>query len=100
LIYAIWNKLNAQAHRYKKISWLPSLLLLAVPVFSWTFVNQVIETMVVPLSLLTFYLHLIFIKTENRSKKIFSFLGVITLLFLLLLTKGIQSVFLVGTLFL
>ena len=100
LISAIWNRLNANDKKYKQISWLPSVLLLIIPIFSWTYSNQVIETMVVPLSLLVFYLHLIFIKTDNNMKKFVSFFGIIVLLFLLLLTKGAQSVFLLGALFL
>ncbi len=98
LISAIWNKLTDK--KFSQFSWLPSMLLLLVPVFSWTFANQVIETMVVPLSLLVFYLHLVFIQSKNKAKKVISFFGIVTLLFLLLLTKGAQSVFLVGALFL
>ena len=98
LISAIWNTLTNR--KYTQISWLPSLLLLLVPIFSWTFANQVIETMVVPLSLLVFYLYLIFIEEKTKLKKVFSFFGVVGLLFLLFLTKGVQSVFLLGALFL
>ncbi len=98
LISAIWNKLTNR--KYSKISWLPSLLLLLVPIFSWMFANQVIETMVVPLSLLVFYLYLVFIEEKTKLKKVFSFFGIVGLLFLLLITKGAQSVFLLVALFL
>jgi 4-amino-4-deoxy-L-arabinose transferase-like glycosyltransferase len=98
LMASIWNMLTEK--KYKQLSWLPSLLLVLVPVFSWAYCNQVIETMVVPLSLLVFYLHLIFIRTENKTKKIFLFLSIIVTLFLLLITKGVQSVFLIAALFL
>jgi hypothetical protein len=98
LITRIWNTLNDK--KYKQLSWLPSLLLVLVPVFSWAYCNQVIETMVVPLSVLVFYLHLIFIRTENKTRKTFFFLGIVATLFLLLLTKGVQSVFLIAALFL
>lgn len=94
----IWNRLNTK--KYKQLSWLPSLLLMLVPVYVWAFCNQVIETMVVPLSLTVLYLYLVFMQSQSRAKQVFSFSGTVALLFLLLLTKGAQSVFLLGALFL
>jgi multisubunit Na+/H+ antiporter MnhG subunit len=98
LIAAIWNKLTTK--KFHRLSWFPSFLLVLVPIFTWAFSNQVIETMVVPLSLLAFYLNLVFIQSENKTKKIAAFFGIVLLLFFLLLTKGVQSVFLLGALFL
>ncbi|HWY37367.1 MAG TPA: hypothetical protein VNY73_02330 [Bacteroidia bacterium] len=100
LVALVWNKLNEGDKKYYRLSFLPPLLLLTVPVFIWTYVNQVIETMVVPLSLLGFYLHLVFISEKRQSKKALIFFSIVVLLFLLLLTKGAQSVFLLGGLFL
>jgi len=89
----IWNKLTGG--KRKDLAWLPALAMFCVPVFTWSYCNQVIETMVVPLALLVFYLQLVFLDTKNATVKTFSFFGIIAALFVLFLTKGIQSDFLV-----
>lgn len=93
----IWNKLTS--NKRKSISWMPALLLFCVPVFTWSFCNQVIETMVVPLSLIVFYLQLIFLRSQNLNKRLLAFLGMMAGIFLLFLTKGVQSAFLIAGLF-
>jgi len=96
LTIKIWSKAGGK----KSMAWLPALLMFCVPVFTWSYCNQVIETMVVPLALLTFYLQLVFLDTKNATVKTFSFFGMIAALFVLFLTKGIQSDFLVAGLLL
>lgn len=91
LTIKIWSKAGGK----KSMAWLPALLLFCVPVFTWSYCNQVIETMVVPLALLAFYLQLVFLDTRNATVKTFSFFGIIAALLVLFLTKGIQSDFLV-----
>jgi 4-amino-4-deoxy-L-arabinose transferase-like glycosyltransferase len=95
-IALIWNKLNKKTPAYKSLAWLPSVLLIAVPVYSWTYSNQVIETMVVPLSLCAFYILLVLLDEHNKLK-----VGLLVVLFTsiaicLLLTKGVQSVFIIA----
>ena len=99
-IALIWNKLNRNTSPYKILSWLPSALLIAVPVFSWSYSNQVIETMVTPLSLLAFYLLLLFLEEKNKPKISLLFISFVFLALCLLLTKGVQSVFLIAAPFL
>ena len=96
----IWNKLNQRTPVYKALSWLPSALLISVPVFSWSYSNQVIETMVTPLCLIDFYLLLLLTEEKNKLKIVLFFILFIALAICLLLTKGIQSVFLVAAPFL
>jgi hypothetical protein len=55
--------------------------------------------MVIPLTLLVFYVHLIYIKEQSVFRKILLFLTIIVLLFALLLTKGIQATFVLTILF-
>ena len=93
-IVLIWNKLNVQSPKYKGLAWLPAALLLSIPVFNWSFSNQIIETLVAPLSLFAFYILLLFLEEQGMPKKIFLFLLFVFILLLLLLTKGLQSVFL------
>lgn len=95
LCVKIWNLLTHE--RYKKIAWLPALFVFCVPVFTWSFCNQVIETMVVPLTLGVFYLQLTYLHFGHR--RLISFFGIIALLVMLFLTKGIQSCFLLVALF-
>lgn len=71
------------------------LLLLSIPVFCWAFVNQVIETFVVPLSLGALYVFLISVYRQNLKWLIpqaLLFSGIVILLFL---TKGFQSCFII-----
>jgi hypothetical protein len=91
----IWSRSGGN----KQTAWFPALLLFCVPVFTWTFCNQVIETMVVPVSLCAFYLMLVFLQ-EKHTKKVFAFFGICGLMVVLFLTKGIQSEFLIVALFL
>ncbi len=99
LINLIWKRLNGKGSRYTSLSWLPSLFAFSVSVFAWTYCNQVIETMVIPLALLVFYTHLVFIEEQTLYKKTLLFIFIIGLLFALLLTKGIQSTFVLAILF-
>jgi hypothetical protein len=89
----IWKKLNRNTNKFKRISWLPCVLLFFMPVVIWTYSNQVIESMVIPLTLMVFYVHLIYMEEKKLYKKVFWFCIIIILLFSLLLTKGIQAVF-------
>ncbi|HEX7413393.1 MAG TPA: hypothetical protein VF411_05050 [Bacteroidia bacterium] len=98
LLSLIWKKLNGYSPFYK-LSWLPSMLCILLPVFIWIFSNQVIETMIIPLTLLVFYVHLFYIKEPIVYKKTLWFLVIIGLLFMLLLTKGIQATFVLTILF-
>jgi len=97
LLGKIWNKLTTQKN--KGLAWLPATLMFCVPVFTWAFCNQVIETMVVPASLAAFYLLLVFLDSKG-IKKIISFIGFFSMLFVLFLIKGIQSDFLAAAIFL
>jgi 4-amino-4-deoxy-L-arabinose transferase-like glycosyltransferase len=97
LSIAIWNKVTNK--KLNKIEWLPALLVFCVAIFTWTFCNQVIETMVVPLSLFVFYLQLVFVTSKNLNKRLLAFLGMAAGILLLLLTKGVQSTFLIAALF-
>lgn len=69
-------------------------LLLSVQVWCWTFANQVIETLVVPLSVLGVY---VFILWQKKPKRLYStLLAAFSFTFVsytLFLTKGFQSVF-------
>jgi hypothetical protein len=96
----IWNKLNRNTSIYKSLSWLPTALLVAVPVYSWSFSNQVIETMVAPLSLLAFYLLLLLVEEKNKPKIFLLFILFAFLTLCLLLTKGVQSIFIIAAPFL
>lgn len=89
----VWRRLGPPG---KKLGWIPSLLMFCVPVFSWSFCNQVIETMVVPLALLAFYLQLRFIQEDSPGRRAFFLGGALLMLLALFLTKGVQSVFLVA----
>jgi hypothetical protein len=97
LFIKIWNLLTHG--RYIKIAWLPVLFTFCVPVFTWSFCNQVIETMVVPLTLGVFYFQLNYLHSGHTNRRVISFFGIILLLIALLLTKGIQSCFLLVALF-
>jgi 4-amino-4-deoxy-L-arabinose transferase-like glycosyltransferase len=76
----------------KHLIWLQ---LLAVPVFCWAYMNQVIETLVLPLSLLGFW---IFLQSRITNSVLipvlFSIAFSITVV-LMFLTKGFQSCFIV-----
>lgn len=98
LLALIWKKLVTE--RYRALSWLPAFLLVTVPGFCWAYNNQVIETMITPLALFAFYLHLVFMRTSRKNVRALAFFGIVGVLFLLLITKGVQSVFLLAGLFL
>jgi len=70
-------------------------LLLTIPVLCWTYVNQVIETLVLPLTLGAFYMFLSFRKKEILWKRLIYVLLFSLLVVLLFLTKGFQSCFIV-----
>jgi hypothetical protein len=74
--------------------WVLLFQLLLVQVWNWTFVNQVIESLVIPLSLAGAFL---FFKWHKQSTTHFSTilyaLGFSIICLLLFLTKGFQSVF-------
>jgi 4-amino-4-deoxy-L-arabinose transferase-like glycosyltransferase len=69
-----------------------ALLLISIPVFCWSFVNQVIEPLVCFLTVISVYL---FIRYLNTTRTFYSILfsGTVILLFL---TKGFQSCFIIG----
>ncbi len=96
----IWNNLNKNTKIYKQLSWLPSFLLLTVPVYNWAYCNQVIETMVVPLCLLEFYVLLLLLEDKRKLNYILLFGSIILISMGLLITKGIQSIFLLAAPFL
>jgi 4-amino-4-deoxy-L-arabinose transferase-like glycosyltransferase len=93
----IWNKITGR--KRCGIAWVPMLFLFCVPIFTWAFCNQVIETMVAPLSLGVFYLQLIFLESEKFNKRLIAFLGMTPGIAFLFLTKGVQSTFLIAGLF-
>ena len=66
-------------------------LLLTIPVFCWTYVNQVIEVLVLPLVLSAFYFFLQFRKSEKISQHTFYLVCFSASVILLFLTKGFQS---------
>ena len=99
-IHLIWNKLNEKSKHFKQLAWFPNLAMMLMPVLVWTFCNQVIETMVIPLSLAAFYVQLLYIKEQSITKKVLLFFTILALLFCLLLTKGVQSTFALAVLFL
>jgi hypothetical protein len=75
------------------IKYMVWLQLLAIPVFCWAYTNQVIETLVLPLSLFAFY---IFLQSRAASSAMLSVLYTIVFsatVILMFLTKGFQSCF-------
>jgi hypothetical protein len=71
------------------------LQLLAIPVFCWAYINQVIETLVLPLSLLGFW---IFLQSRIINSIFVSILYAIffgVTVILMFLTKGFQSCFII-----
>lgn len=70
-------------------------LLLLIPIVCWTYVNQVIETLVLPLSLLGCYCFFKFRQTEKPVSKIICVAGFSLTIILLFLTKGFQSCFVI-----
>ena len=91
----LWRRLTGQ----KTLGWLVSLLVFCVPVFSWTYCNQLIETLVAPLALLAFYLQLRFAAAITLKQRLLFLGGGTAVLLALFLTKGLQSVFVVAALF-
>lgn len=79
--------------------------MLMVQVWCWTFVNQVIETLVIPLSLGGTWIFIHWLKSNTRQLQTFPYaLAFSIICYLLFLTKGFQSVFIavlpLGALFL
>jgi len=68
-------------------------MLLCIPVIHWTFVNQVIETVVTPLTLGCFVL--VMTPAESSLKAAVKGIALGCLLILLFLTKGFQSCFII-----
>jgi len=88
---------------FKKISFFEIVLffLITVPVLCWSYINQVIESLVLPLTLLGFYAFLSSRKKPGMTlKNIFYLLLFSFTVIALFLTKGFQSCFIVVTPFL
>jgi hypothetical protein len=86
---------------YKPAFFICLFLLLSIPVLCWSYVNQVIETMVLPLALLGFHFFLLFKNKKNIFwKETMYLLGFSFSVILLFLTKGFQSCFIIITPFL
>lgn len=72
------------------------LQLFAIPVLAWAHVNQVIETLVLPFSLLAFYFFLNYrINNALVYKRIMYLIGFSLTVVLLFTTKGFQSCFVI-----
>lgn len=91
----VWRNLTGK----KNLSWLVSLLLFCIPVFTWTYNNQLIETFVTPLALLGFYLQLRFASAITLKQRLLFACCAAGVLLALFLTKGLQSVFVMAALF-
>lgn len=95
LTIMVWRSLAPQ----KTLGWLVSLLIFCVPVFTWAYCNQLIETFVTPLALLGFYLQLRFASAITLKRRLLFAGGAAVVLLALFLTKGLQSVFVMAALF-
>lgn len=90
---ALINSIYKLISGTNRLSLLIFVQLLSIPVVCWTFTNQVIETLVMPLSLLGLYCFLKYRETESGLGKITSMLCFSLTVVLLFLTKGFQSCF-------
>ena len=95
MILLIWKKLNA-GKTDLSLGAIAVILLMTTPVFSWSFCNAVIETQTTFLSLFGFFCFYNHLTSEKGFHRWLWFFGFLLLLFALLLTKGLQSAFLLA----
>lgn len=91
LIHIIWSLFFEENTKYKKHSWLPILLWIAIPSNSWAYHNNMLEITMSLFTLTAIYFGLKSIKSENKNWLWLIFSG--CSLFISTFTKGVPGFF-------